>query len=219
MSSLRLGSKAPDFHAITTIGESSFYQLTNDQWTVFFSHPADFTPVCTTELASLSKLQIEFNNRKVKLIGLSCDPIDSHHQWIQDIEKVYQTEIKFPIIADSDRSIAKLYDMLDNQDGNNKDSKGLPLTVRSVFIIDPSHQIRLIIQYPTTVGRNFQELLRVVDSLQLSSLNPISTPADWKQGEKVIINNNITDEQAKKMFKSDEVKFETPYLRFTDVPQ
>ncbi|CAH7682570.1 thioredoxin-like protein [Phakopsora pachyrhizi] len=167
---------------------NSFYDLINLQWSILFSHPADFTPVCTTELSTLASLSDQFDQLGFKLIGLSCDDVKSHDDWIKDINKTFNVDLKFPIIADQDRKVATLFDMLDQQDLSNRDSK------------DPNKTIRLILQYPTTIGRNFDEILRVCRALKLTDLRPISTPANWKPNDKVIINNSLTDDQAFESF-------------------
>ncbi len=185
MSSLRLGSKAPNFNAKTTQGPIDFYQWKQDSWAILFSHPEDFTPVCTTELGQAAKLGPEWEKRGVKIIGLSCNTLDSHEEWIKDINETQQTDLKFPIIADADRSIATAYDMLDYQDATNVDKSGMPFTVRSVFFLDPSHTIRAMITYPASTGRNFYEILRVVDSLLLTEKNKVCTPAGWTPGNQM----------------------------------
>ncbi|KAF9172337.1 hypothetical protein BGX21_008444 [Mortierella sp. AD011] len=213
---LRLGSIAPDFKASTTKGEFQFHDYIKDSWVILFSHPADFTPVCTTELGAVASLQKEFDRRGVKVIGLSANDLDSHAEWIKDINDINKVDVQFPIIADADRKVSTLYDMLDYQDITNLDSKGVPFTVRSVFIIDPKKTIRLTLTYPASTGRNFDEILRVVDSLQLGDKNRITTPANWKDGDKVIVHPSVTNEEAEKLFPG----FETvrPYLRFATQP-
>ncbi|KAG0033419.1 hypothetical protein BGZ81_008505 [Podila clonocystis] len=213
---LRLGSTAPDFDAETTQGPIKFHNFIGDSWAILFSHPADFTPVCTTELGAVARLQDKFDARNVKVIGLSANDLKSHDKWIDDINEVNQVQLKFPIIADEDRKISALYDMLDYQDITNIDAKGIPFTVRSVFVIDPKKVIRLTLSYPASTGRNFDEILRVVDSLQLGDKNRITTPADWKQGDDVIVHPSVTDVDAAKLFPG----FRTvkPYLRFATQP-
>ncbi|KAK3814916.1 MAG: thioredoxin-like protein [Benniella sp.] len=213
---LRLGTVAPDFKAETTQGSISFHEFIGNSWAILFSHPADFTPVCTTELGVVARLQPQFDERNVKVIGLSANDLESHGRWIDDINEVNNVQLKFPIIADADRKISTLYDMLDYQDITNLDSKGIPFTVRSVFIIDPKKTIRLILTYPASTGRNFDEILRVVDSLQLGDKNRITTPANWKNGDKVIVHPSVTNEEAATLFPG----FETvkPYLRFATQP-
>ncbi|POV98794.1 hypothetical protein PSTT_14177 [Puccinia striiformis] len=177
MPSVRLGSVAPEFSAETTNGPiKSFHEWVGDSWAILFSHPADFTPVCTTELGEVARRQKDFEARNTKVIGLSCNKLKSHEDWIKDINLVSSVELSFPIIADSSRKIATLYDMLDEQDETNKDRKGIPFTVRSVFIIDPAKKVRLILQYPASTGRQFDEIIRVLDSLQLVDKHPVTTP-------------------------------------------
>jgi alkyl hydroperoxide reductase subunit AhpC len=213
---LRLGSIAPDFEAETTIGKIKFHDFIGDKWVVFFSHPEDYTPVCTTELGAFAKLEPEFTKRGVKLIGLSANTIDSHHGWIKDINEISGAELKFPIIGDKARKIAYLYDMLDYQDTTNVDSKGIAFTIRSVFIIDPKKTIRLILSYPASTGRNTAEVLRVVDSLQTGDKNRITTPINWVPGDDVIVHPGVTNEQAKELFPK--FRIVKPYLRFTPLP-
>ncbi|KAG0256625.1 hypothetical protein BG011_004412 [Mortierella polycephala] len=213
---LRLGSIAPDFEAETTKGRIKFHDFIDNSWVILFSHPADFTPVCTTELGVVARMQPEFEARNVKVIGLSANGLESHHDWIKDINEVNNVNLKFPIIADADRKISTLYDMLDYQDITNIDSKGIPLTVRSVFIIDPKKTIRLMLSYPASTGRDFDEILRVVDSLQLGDKNRITTPANWKRGDDVIVHPSVTNEEAEKLFPG--FKTVKPYLRFATQP-
>lgn len=213
---LRLGSIAPDFEAETTIGKIKFHDFIGDNWVVFFSHPEDNTPVCTTELGAFAKLEPEFTKRGVKLIGLSANTIDSHHGWIKDINEISGAEVKFPIIGDKARKIAYLYDMLDYQDTTNVDSKGIAFTIRSVFIIDPKKTIRLILSYPASTGRNTAEVLRVIDSLQTGDKNRITTPINWVPGDDVIVHPGVTNEQAKELFPK--FRIVKPYLRFTPLP-
>lgn len=213
MSALRLGSQAPDFQAETSNGPISFHEYLGDSWGVLFSHPDDFTPVCTTELGAFAKLEPEFAKRNTKLIGLSANDTSSHKAWIKDIDEVNGSKLSFPIIADPERKIALAYDMIDHQDATNVDSKGFPFTIRSVFIIDPKKNIRLILAYPASTGRNSAEVLRVIDSLQTGDNNRVTTPIDWQLGQDVIVAPSVSDEEAKKIFP----KFRTvkPYLRFT----
>jgi alkyl hydroperoxide reductase subunit AhpC len=213
---LRLGSIAPDFTAETTQGPIKFHEFIGDSWVILFSHPADFTPVCTTELGAVAKLSDKFAERNVKVIGLSANDLKDHQKWIVDINEVNEVDLKFPIIADQSREISTLYDMLDYQDITNLDNKGIPFTVRSVFVIDPKKVIRLTISYPASTGRNFDEILRVVDSLQLGDKNRITTPANWKDGEDVIVHPSVTNEEAANLFPG----FRTvkPYLRFATQP-
>ncbi|KAI9306631.1 thioredoxin-like protein [Cunninghamella echinulata] len=213
---LRLGSIAPDFEAETTKGKIKFHEFVGDKWTILFSHPADFTPVCTTELGLVAALEDEWEKRNVQVIGLSANGLEDHAKWIEDINEVNNVELKFPIIADADRKVSELYDMLDHQDATNVDAKGIPFTVRSVFIIDPKKTIRLILSYPASTGRNFDEILRVVDSLQLGDQHRITTPGNWKKGDDVIIHPSVSTEEAHKIFPS--VRVVKPYLRLTKSP-
>ena len=206
---LHLGSESPNFNADTTIGPINFYEWLGDSWGVLFSHPANFTPVCTTELGAVANLSNEFEKRNVKTIGLSVDKIDSHKDWIQDIEETQNVKVAFPIIADADKAVATLYDMIHDE----TDDK---LTVRSVFVIDPNKKIRLTLTYPPSAGRSFNEILRVIDSLQLTSYNQVATPADWNHGDEVVILPTLSNEEAKEKFPQgwDEKK---PYLRLTKI--
>ena len=208
---LRLGDTVPDFEAETSEGPVSFHAFLSDSWGVLFSHPADFTPVCTTELGTVSKLKPDFEKRNVKVIGLSVDPLESHAAWIKDINETQNTTVNFPIIADGDRKVAELYDMIHP----NSDDKA---PVRSVFVIDPNKKLRLTLTYPPSAGRNFDEILRVIDSLQLTTYQKVATPADWKQGEDVVILPTVSDEEAKELFPAG---FTThrPYLRTTAQPK
>ncbi len=206
---IRLGDIAPDFTAETTDGPISFHDWKAGSWAVFFSHPADFTPVCTTELGRTAALQADFDRRGVKPIAISVDPLESHQQWAGDIGDVGGTDLNFPIIADPDKSISQTYDMIHPGEGDTS-------TVRSVFIIDPSNKVRLTLTYPKSVGRNFDEILRVIDALQLTDLAPVSTPVDWEQGERVIVAPTISTEDAKVKF--GEVEEVKPYLRWTPQP-
>jgi glutaredoxin/glutathione-dependent peroxiredoxin len=212
---LRLGSIAPNFQAKTTHGDIDFHQFIGDKWAILFSHPADFTPVCTTELGAFAKMKDEFEKRGVKMIGLSANDLGSHDRWIKDINEISSTNLQFPIIADADRKIAFLYDMLDAQDLTNIDEKGITFTIRAVFIIDPSKKIRLTMLYPASVGRNTSEVLRVIDSLQTGDKKGVTTPINWQVGEDVIVPPTVSTEDAKKKFKN--VREVKPYLRFTNV--
>jgi alkyl hydroperoxide reductase subunit AhpC len=207
---IRLGDEAPNFTAETTEGTLNFHEWKGDSWAVLFSHPKDFTPVCTTELGAVAKLKPEFDKRNTKVIGLSVDPLDSHHQWKGDIKDVTGNELNFPLIADEDKTVANLYDMIHP---NANDT----LTVRSVFVIGPDNKVKLNFTYPASTGRNFDELLRVIDSLQLTAKHSVATPADWKNGEDVIIVPAVSDEDAKAKFPNgwDAKK---PYLRVTKQP-
>ncbi|KAG5361940.1 Mitochondrial peroxiredoxin PRX1 [Yarrowia sp. C11] len=210
---LRLGSTAPDFEADTSNGPIKFHDFIGDNWTVLFSHPDDFTPVCTTELGAFAKLEPEFTKRGVKLIGLSANDTSSHKAWIKDIDEVNDSKLTFPIIADPTRQISLLYDMIDHQDATNVDAKGIAFTIRSVFIIDPKKTIRLILQYPASTGRNTAEVLRVIDSLQTGDKHRVTTPINWTPGQDVIVHPSVSNEEAATLFP----KFKTikPYLRTT----
>ncbi|AXT85040.1 peroxiredoxin [Aeromicrobium sp. A1-2] len=207
--SLHLGDIAPDFTADTTDGVLSFHDWKAGSWVVFFSHPADFTPVCTTELGRTAALHSEFAKRNTKALALSVDPVEEHRAWAPDISEVTGTPLNFPIVADPDRKVAELYDMIHPGEGDTS-------TVRSVFIIDPDNKLRLMLTYPKSVGRNFDEIVRVIDALQATDRDPIATPADWKPGERVIVSTSVSTEDAVKLFKDVvEVK---PYLRYADAP-
>ncbi|TVY14790.1 Mitochondrial peroxiredoxin PRX1 [Lachnellula arida] len=210
--SLRLGSIAPNFKAETTTGPIDFHEFIGDKWVVLFSHPEDYTPVCTTEL-----LEPEFTKRGVKLIGLSANTIESHGGWIKDIDEISGSKLAFPIIGDKERKVAYAYDMLDHQDITNVDSKGIAFTIRSVFIIDPKKTIRLILSYPASTGRNTAEVLRVVDSLQTGDKHRITTPINWIPGDDVIVHPSVKNEEAKTLFP--EFRIVKPYLRFTPLPK
>ncbi len=208
---LHLGDTAPDFTQDSTQGPISLHNYLAESWGVLFSHPADFTPVCTTELGTVARLKPEFDKRDVKVIGLSVDPLTDHAQWAKDIEETQGAALNFPLLADADRKVASLYDMIPPKAANN-------LTVRSVFIIGPDKQIKLILTYPASTGRNFDEILRVIDSLQLTAIHKLATPADWKNGEDCIIVPSVSNEEAKKLFPKGfkEIK---PYLRTTSDPR
>jgi len=207
---IRLGDTAPDFTADTTQGEVSFHDWLGDSWGVLFSHPKDFTPVCTTELGYVAKIKPEFDERNVKVIGLSVDPVESHERWEGDIEETQGTAVNFPMIGDADRTVADLYDMIHP---NANDT----LTVRSVFVIDPDKKVKLTLTYPASTGRNFDEILRVIDSLQLTASKKVATPANWRDGDDVIISPALSNDEAKELFPDgwDEQK---PYLRVTKQP-
>jgi alkyl hydroperoxide reductase subunit AhpC len=209
--SVHIGAIAPDFTQESTQGPIHFHDWIGKEWVILFSHPKDFTPVCTTELGAVSKLKPEFEKRNIKAIGVSVDPLDSHKKWIADIEDTQGVKMNFPILADADKKVAKLYDMI-HPEWNDT------LTVRSVFIIDPNKKVRLVITYPASTGRNFQEILRVVDSLQLTDSHSVATPADWKQGNDVIIAPSLQDpEELKKKFPKGWKELR-PYLRVTPQP-
>jgi thioredoxin-dependent peroxiredoxin len=207
---LQLGDTAPDFTQDSTEGPLHFYDWAGSSWVVLFSHPKDYTPVCTTELGSVARLKPEFDKRGVKVVGLSVDPADSHAGWARDIEETQGTALNFPLIADHDRKVSDLYGMVHP---NASDT----LTVRSVFVIDPKHKVRLTLTYPASTGRNFAELLRVIDSLQLTENHKVATPADWKQGEDVIIVPSVSDDQARELFPAGWTTHK-PYLRTVKQP-
>jgi alkyl hydroperoxide reductase subunit AhpC len=207
---IRLGDIAPDFTADSTDGPISFHDWKGDSWAVLFSHPKDFTPVCTTELGTVAKLKPEFDKRNVKVVGLSVDPLDSHQSWAGDIEETQGTALNFPLLADPDKTVADLYDMIHP---NANDT----LTVRSVFIIDGANKVRLILTYPASTGRNFDELLRVIDSLQLTDGYKVATPANWKDGEDVIVAPALSDDEATEKFPKGFTTLK-PYLRVTPQP-
>lgn len=211
MSKLHLGDEAPDFEQDTSQGKIRFHEWAGDSWVVLFSHPADFTPVCTTELGLTGKLQPEFEKRNVKAIALSVDDAESHKTWSKDIEDTQKTVVGFPIIADKDRRVATLYDMIHPE-------QSATATVRSVFIIDPKKTLRLTLTYPMNVGRNFDEILRVIDALQLSDGYGVAIPGNWKDGDDVIIPLNIQDEEVIKQKFPKGYRSERPYLRFTPQP-
>ena len=208
--SLRLGDTAPNFKALTTAGEIDFYEFLGDGWGLLFSHPADFTPVCTTELGKTALLNNEFKKRNVKVLAVSVDPIDSHHGWVKDINETQNCTVDFPIIADQDRKVATLYDMI-------HPNASATATVRSVFVIGPDKKIKLTLTYPASTGRNFHEILRVIDSLQLTVNHSVATPADWKAGEDVIVSPAINTADAIVKFPKG-VKEVKPYLRYTPQP-
>ncbi|SDQ56817.1 peroxiredoxin [Flagellimonas zhangzhouensis] len=210
MATLRLGDTAPDFTAVTSEGTLNFYEYLGDGWGILFSHPADFTPVCTTELGTAAKFKDEFAKRNVKMMALSVDGAESHKEWIKDINETQHTEVNFPIIADVERKVSDLYDMIHP----NADDT---LTVRSVFIVGPDKKIKLILTYPASTGRNFYELLRVIDSLQLTAHHKVATPANWENGQKVVVSPSIPTAEAKIIFTKgvEEIK---PYLRLTPDP-
>ncbi len=216
---LSLGDEAPDFTAETTEGTINLHDYLGDSWGVLFSHPKDFTPVCTTELGYMAKIKPEFDKRNVKILGLSVDPLDKHKGWADDIEETQGTAPNYPLIADSDFNVAKLYGMLPASTSGDpgKRTPADNMTVRNVFVIGPDKKIKLILVYPMSTGRNFDEVLRVIDSLQLTANYSVSTPVNWKQGEDVIIAPAISDEDAKKKFPKG-WKALKPYLRLTPQP-
>lgn len=208
---IRLGDTAPDFTAETTEGTLRFHEWMGNSWAVLFSHPRDYTPVCTTELGRVARLKGEFDKRNVKVIGLSVDPLEDHRGWARDIEETQDCQLNFPLIADPDRKIATAYDMIHPNASDN-------FTVRSVFVIGPDKKVKLTLTYPASTGRNFDELLRVIDSLQLTSQHKVATPADWKHGQEVIIVPSVNDADAKKQF-PDGWKTVKPYLRYVPQPK
>jgi alkyl hydroperoxide reductase subunit AhpC len=207
---LQLGDTAPDFTQQSTMGDIHFHEWLGDSWGVLFSHPKDFTPVCTTELGAVSKLKPEFDKRNVKVIGLSVDPLKDHHAWSKDIEETQGAALNFPLLADHDKKVSNLYGMIHPKADDT-------FTVRSVFIVGPDKKVKLTLTYPASTGRNFDELLRVIDSLQLTSKHKVATPANWKQGQDCIIVPAVSNDDAKKLFPKGfkEVK---PYLRVTPQP-
>jgi alkyl hydroperoxide reductase subunit AhpC len=208
---IRLGDIAPDFQQDSSVGPIQFHEWLGDQWGVLFSHPADYTPVCTTELGLTAKLKDEFAQRGVKAIALSVDPVESHHGWIKDINETQNTVVNFPILADADRKVSELYDLIHPNASET-------LTVRSLFVIDPNKKVRLIITYPASTGRNFNEILRVIDSLQLTDSHKVATPANWQDGDEVVIVPSLKDEAeiAKRFPKG--YRAVKPYLRLTSQP-
>tara|TARA_B100000678_G_scaffold129605_2_gene108374 strand:- start:2936 stop:3577 length:642 start_codon:yes stop_codon:yes gene_type:complete len=210
MSTIRLGDTAPNFDAETTEGKINFYDYLGDSWGILFSHPSDYTPVCTTELGTVANYKPEFDKRNTKVIALSIDDLESHKGWVKDIEETQEVKLNYPIIADEDKNVSNLYDMIHP----NEDNKA---TVRSVFIISPDKKVKLTLTYPPSTGRNFEEILRVIDSLQLTAYHKVATPANWKHGEEVVISPAVSNEDAKGLFPKGykEVK---PYLRMTPQP-
>ncbi len=208
--SLRLGDTVPDFTQASSTGDISFYDWAGDSWVVLFSHPADYTPVCTTELGEVSKLKPEFDKRNVKVIALSVDDVESHKGWIGDIDETQSTTVDYPILADADKKVSDLYDMI-------HPNANATFTVRTVFVIDPARKLRLTITYPPSTGRNFEEILRVIDSLQLTDNYQVATPVNWKEGDDVVVVPTIPTEEAKQKFPKG-VKEIKPYLRMTPQP-
>jgi alkyl hydroperoxide reductase subunit AhpC len=217
---LRIGDEAPNFTAQTTEGPIDFHQWIGDKWAVLFSHPKDFTPVCTTELGTMAKMKAEFDKRNVRIIGLSVDPVEDHKRWASDIEETQGAAVNYPMIGDPDLKVAKLYDMLPAD--TTGDAKGRTATtnatVRTVFVIGPDKKIKLMLFYPMTTGRNFDEILRVLDSIQLTARHRVATPANWKQGEDVIIAGSVTDDEAKKIYPGG-WRAPKPYLRIVSQPK
>ncbi len=216
---LRIGDEAPNFQAQTTEGPIDFHKWIGDKWAILFSHPKDFTPVCTTELGTMARMKPEFDKRNTKIIGLSADPVDDHQRWAKDIEETQGAAVNYPMIGDSDLKVAKLYDMLPaSESGEGKRTAANNATVRTVFVIGPDKKIKLMLFYPMTTGRNFDEILRIVDSLQLTSKHKVATPANWKQGQEVIIAGSVSDDDAKKQYPAG-WKSPKPYLRIVPQPK
>ena len=218
--SLRINDTAPDFTADTTAGKISIHQWIGDGWAILFSHPKDFTPVCTTELGYMAKLEPEFTKRNCKIIGLSVDPVENHARWAKDIEETQGSKVNYPMIGDPTLAIAKLYNMLPADEGTTSDGRTAAnnATVRSVFIIGPDKKIKLMLTYPMTTGRNFDEILRVLDSMQLTAKHKVATPVNWKNGDDVIIVPSVSDEDAKGLFPQGWRALK-PYLRLTKQPK
>ena len=218
--SLKIGDVAPDFDAETTEGRIRFHQWIGDSWAVLFSHPKDFTPVCTTELGTMARMKPEFDKRNVKIIGLSVDPVSNHAKWAQDIKETQGHAPNYPMIGDTELKVAKLYGMLPAEAGTSCEGRTAAdnMTVRNVFVIGPDKKIKLILVYPMATGRNFDEILRVVDSLQLTAQHNVATPANWKYGDDVIISGSVSDEQAKKIYPQG-WKAPRPYLRIVAQPK
>lgn len=217
---IRLGSTAPDFEQDSTEGKISFHKWLGESWGILFSHPKDFTPVCTTELGYMAKLKPEFDKRNTKIIGLSVDPVGNHSKWAKDIEETQGHAVNYPLIGDSDLSVAKAYDMLPAESGNSSEGR-TPVdnaTVRSVFVIGPDKKVKAMLTYPMSTGRNFDEVLRLLDSCQLTAKHTVATPVNWKQGEDVIIPPSVSDDQAKQKYPSG-WKSLKPYLRIIPQPR
>ncbi|HEY3636984.1 MAG TPA: peroxiredoxin [Rhizomicrobium sp.] len=217
---LKIGDTAPDFEAQTTEGTIHFHEWLGDSWGVLFSHPKDFTPVCTTELGYMARIKPEFDKRNVKIIGLSVDPVGDHSRWADDIRETQGTAPNYPLIGDADFNVSKLYDMLPAATSGDPSKRTAAdnLTVRNVFVVGPDKKLKLILVYPMTTGRNFDEVLRVIDSLQLTAKHKVATPANWKPGEDVIIAGSVSDEEAKKVY-PDGWKAPRPYLRIVPQPR
>jgi alkyl hydroperoxide reductase subunit AhpC len=218
--SLRIGDVAPDFEAETTEGRIRFHEWIGDKWAIIFSHPKDFTPVCTTELGYMAKLKPEFDKRNTKIVGLSVDPVDSHAKWAADIAETQGAAPNYPMIGDTDLSISKLYNMLPAESGSTSSGRTAMdnMTVRTVFVIGPDKKIKLMISYPMTTGRNFDEVLRVLDSIQMTAKHRVATPVNWKQGDDVIIVGAVSDDEARKIY-PDGWKAPRPYLRIVPQPK
>jgi alkyl hydroperoxide reductase subunit AhpC len=215
---LRIGDTAPNFQADTTEGPIDFHRWIGESWAVLFSHPKDFTPVCTTELGTMARLKPEFDRRNTRIIGLSVDPVDDHSRWAKDIQETQGAAVNYPMIGDPELKVSKLYDMLPAEATPGKRTANDNMTVRTVFVIGPDKKVKLILYYPMTTGRNFDEILRVLDSLQLTAKHRVATPANWKQGGEVIIAGSVSDEEAKKLFPQG-WKAPKPYLRITPQPK
>ena len=217
--SLRINDTAPNFKAKTTQGEIDFHEWIGDKWAILFSHPKDFTPVCTTELGYMAKIEPEFTKRNAKLIGLSIDPVENHSKWAVDIEETQGAKVKYPMIGDTDLKVAKLYNMLPAEEvASDGRTAATNATVRSVFIIGPDKKIKLMLTYPMTTGRNFDEILRGLDSMQLTAKHKVATPVNWKDGDDVIIAGSVSDDDAKKLFPGG-WKSPKPYLRVVKQPR
>ena len=217
--SLRINDTAPNFSALTTHGKIDFHEWIGDSWAILFSHPKDFTPVCTTELGYMARIEPEFTKRHAKLIGLSIDPVENHSKWAADIEETQGAAVKYPMIGDTDLAVAKLYNMLPADEAGTAEGRtaATNATVRSVFIIGPDKKIKLMLTYPMTTGRNFDEILRVLDSIQLTSKFKVATPVNWKNGDDVIIAGSVTDDDARKIY-PEGWKAPKPYLRIVKQP-
>ena len=218
--SLRINDTAPNFTAKTTHGEINFHDWIGDSWAILFSHPKDFTPVCTTELGYMAKIEPEFTKRNAKLIGLSIDPVENHSKWAADIEETQGAAVKYPMIGDTDLAVAKLYNMLPAEEPGNSEGRtaATNATVRSVFIVGPDKKIKLTLTYPMTTGRNFDEILRVLDSIQLTAKHRVATPVNWKHGDDVIIAGSVSDDEAKTIY-PEGWKAPKPYLRIVKQPK
>ena len=219
MSTLRINDTAPNFSALTTHGVIDFHTWIGSHWSILFSHPKDFTPVCTTELGYMARIEPEFTRRNAKLIGLSVDPVDRHSQWLADIEETQGSAVKYPMIGDIDLAVAKLYNMLPAEEPGGADGRtaATNATVRSVFIIGPDKKIKLMMTYPMTTGRNFDEILRVLDSMQMTAKYKVATPVNWKNGDDVIIAGSVSDDDAKTLFPAGWIA-PKPYLRIVKQP-
>ncbi|XLZ70484.1 peroxiredoxin [Massilia sp. SR12] len=217
--SLRINDTAPNFKAQTTQGQIDFHEWIGDKWAVLFSHPKDFTPVCTTELGYMAKIEPEFTKRNTKIIGLSIDPVENHSKWAADIEETQGAAVKYPMIGDTDLQVAKLYNMLPAEEAGSSEGRtaALNATVRSVFIVGPDKKIKLMLTYPMTTGRNFDEILRVLDSIQLTAKHRVATPVNWKDGDDVIIAGSVSDDEAKSIYPNG-WKAPKPYLRIVKQP-